>query len=89
MSNVEHLWREFFADPSQWWDRRKRKTNPNAPDFQHKRSRRSLWVNGRDNPGWVKLMLDQQWEEKKKDQSGRIGAIHGILPSGGTEGLTE
>ncbi|KAI5061374.1 hypothetical protein GOP47_0023879 [Adiantum capillus-veneris] len=70
MSNVELLWREFFADPSQWWDKRKRKANPNAPDFKHKKTQKALWIDGPNNPGWVKFMLEEKCKADSQDDSG-------------------
>ena len=32
----DYLWRQYFSDPSQWWDNRKSKRNPKGPDFKHK-----------------------------------------------------
>ena len=67
-SDVEALWREFFADQSKWWNNRADKTNPNAPDFkkkvskdaspEEKKSAPALWINGRvPTPQWVKQAL--------------------------------
>ncbi|KAL0864416.1 hypothetical protein Bca101_043534 [Brassica carinata] len=30
------LWEAFFANPDDWWDRRRSKKNPRLPDFKHK-----------------------------------------------------
>jgi len=43
----EKLWREFFLDPSQWWDHRSEKTNERYPDFKHKKTQESLWLGDR------------------------------------------
>ncbi|KAJ7542125.1 hypothetical protein O6H91_10G090900 [Diphasiastrum complanatum] len=51
--NMEQLWEEFFADPSQWWDNRFTKKSSKHPDFKHKSTLESLWVDGRLNPCWV------------------------------------
>ncbi|KAJ7527655.1 hypothetical protein O6H91_16G065000 [Diphasiastrum complanatum] len=51
---MEQLWQEFFSDPSQWWDNRLTKKTPKHPDFKHKRTLESLWVDGLLNPSWVK-----------------------------------
>ena len=47
------LWQSYFADPSAWWDNRRDKRNPKAPDFKHKASGDALWVGGKKNPSWV------------------------------------
>eukprot|EP00250_Pteridium_aquilinum_P016298 c23034_g8_i1 orf=134-580(+) len=47
------LWREFFRDSSEWWDNRSTKASPLTPDFKHKFTKDSLWVDGLHNPSWV------------------------------------
>ncbi|CAM6030174.1 unnamed protein product [Sphagnum balticum] len=54
---VEKRWREFFTDPSQWWDNRMEKGNPGYPDFRHKKSKEPLWIDGKFNPSWVESEL--------------------------------
>ncbi|KAH8958034.1 hypothetical protein BDL97_07G123400 [Sphagnum fallax] len=49
----EKLWREFFTDPSQWWDHRPEKANERYPDFKHKKTGEALWLEDRQNPPWV------------------------------------
>ncbi|KAL4420880.1 hypothetical protein ABPG77_002839 [Micractinium sp. CCAP 211/92] len=62
----ESLWMDYFTDPSQWYDNRARKTNPNAPDFKKKvggRDAPALWLTSRSCPPWVHSelkMLDEQ-----------------------------
>ncbi|KAI3465386.1 hypothetical protein Pfo_022049 [Paulownia fortunei] len=51
-----HLWQVFFANPSEWWDCRKRKLNPKAPDFKHKDTGESLWLKDNDPP-WINQQL--------------------------------
>lgn len=53
----DHIWQEYFADPSQWWDNRCNKRNPKAPDFKHRTTKRALWVDGWYTPKWVKDRL--------------------------------
>ncbi|CAM6093772.1 unnamed protein product [Calypogeia fissa] len=55
--SVEELWREFFADASQWWDNRSEKVNPRYPDFKHKKTGDALWLNGKFKPPWVEAQL--------------------------------
>ena len=50
-------WREFFRDPSQWWDNRSCKRNPRAPDFKHRVTGKGLWVDGWFTAEWVKIRL--------------------------------
>jgi pentatricopeptide repeat protein len=57
---VEKHWREFFSDPSQWWDNRPArvvKKNARFPDFQHKKTLHPLWLNCKHNPRWVQVKL--------------------------------
>ncbi|CAM6094164.1 unnamed protein product [Calypogeia fissa] len=54
---VETLWREFFSDPTQWWDNRSEKGTSSFPDFVRKNTREPLWVSGNSNPGWVEAQL--------------------------------
>ncbi|CAM6023970.1 unnamed protein product [Sphagnum balticum] len=49
----EKLWREFFSDPSQWWDCRPEKVNVRYPDFKHKKAQGALWLEDGQNPPWV------------------------------------
>ncbi|MQL90531.1 hypothetical protein Taro_023121 [Colocasia esculenta] len=56
-SSAEELWQAFFANPVDWWDNRKNKRNPRAPDFKHKHTGEALWIEGRYNPPWVKSQL--------------------------------
>ncbi|KAK9270303.1 hypothetical protein L1049_025881 [Liquidambar formosana] len=51
-----HLWQLFFANPYEWWDNRKRKSNPKLPDFRHKDTDEALWINP-DDPPWIKRQL--------------------------------
>ncbi|VFQ68244.1 unnamed protein product [Cuscuta campestris] len=55
--SVEELWQAFFANPMEWWDNRKNKRSPKYPDFKHKSTGESLWVEGWNNPAWVKSQL--------------------------------
>ncbi|KAJ7532564.1 hypothetical protein O6H91_13G009400 [Diphasiastrum complanatum] len=53
----EVLWRQLFLDPSNWWDHRFDKTNPNFPDFKHKKMQQALWIDRQSTPKWVKAEL--------------------------------
>ena len=50
----ERLWREYFADPTLWWDNRLNKRNPRAPDFKHRVTRKALWIDGWYIPRWAR-----------------------------------
>jgi hypothetical protein len=67
-NDTEALWRDYFGNPTGWWDNRGDKTNPNAPDFKKKVDRNAsadekknapaLWLNGKvPTPVWVKQAL--------------------------------
>ncbi|CAK9230585.1 unnamed protein product [Sphagnum troendelagicum] len=49
----EKRWREFFSDPSQWWDHRSEKGSKKYPDFKHKKTQEALWLIDQQNPPWV------------------------------------
>ncbi|KAM1484000.1 hypothetical protein FF1_035774 [Malus domestica] len=54
---TQELWQAFFANPVDWWDNRNTKRNPKYPDFKHKDTGEALWIEGRNNPPWVKSQL--------------------------------
>lgn len=56
--NQLHLWQVFFANPHEWWDNRKRKSNSHSPDFKHKDTGEALWLR-QDDPPWVKRQLQK------------------------------
>ncbi|OMO78404.1 Primosome PriB/single-strand DNA-binding protein [Corchorus capsularis] len=58
MGSPQELWQAFFANPSEWWDNRKTKRSPKYPDFKHKDTGEALWIEGRNNPHWVKSQLE-------------------------------
>ncbi|KAL9681076.1 hypothetical protein QQ045_012857 [Rhodiola kirilowii] len=58
--NRLHLWQLFFANPQEWWDNRKDKRNPRAPDFKHKDTGEVLWLPSPDDPPWVATQLQLQ-----------------------------
>ncbi|KAI6684243.1 hypothetical protein NL676_030156 [Syzygium grande] len=76
-SSTVELWQAFFANPPEWWDNRKNKKNPKYPDFKHKDTGEALWVEGRNNPPWVKSQLAKldtrmdslQWQDARKPVS--------------------
>ncbi|XP_012092115.1 protein OSB2, chloroplastic isoform X2 [Jatropha curcas] len=72
--SIEELWQAFFANPLEWWDNRKNKRNPKYPDFKHKDTGEALWVEGRNNPRWVKsqlAILDERMGSLR-EQDGRM-----------------
>jgi hypothetical protein len=50
----DEAWKDYFANPIQWWDNRGSKCNPKAPDFKHRISKSTLWIDGWHTPKWVK-----------------------------------
>ncbi|CAM6116121.1 unnamed protein product [Calypogeia fissa] len=54
---LERRWREFFSDPSQWWDHRSEKAHPRYPDFKHRKTQQSLWLEDKSNPPWVQAEM--------------------------------
>ncbi|KAH9551807.1 hypothetical protein CY35_09G032400 [Sphagnum magellanicum] len=54
---IKERWREFFANPSQWWDHRLEKEDTRHPDFTHKETKDALWLDSNANPPWVVMEL--------------------------------
>eukprot|EP00250_Pteridium_aquilinum_P032809 c468_g1_i1 orf=3-389(-) len=54
------LWREYFVDPSQWRDYLNSKLGPAHPDFKHKATMESLWVDDWSTPSWVSEELTRR-----------------------------
>ncbi|KAI5065733.1 hypothetical protein GOP47_0020428 [Adiantum capillus-veneris] len=50
---MDLLWKEFFRDPSRWWDARNSKPSSRHPDFKHRVSGEPLWMDSCGNPSWV------------------------------------
>ncbi|KAI5083686.1 hypothetical protein GOP47_0003429, partial [Adiantum capillus-veneris] len=55
--NGDLLWKEFFRDPSKWWDNRYNKPSPRHSDFKHKTTGQRLWMGSSNNPSWVQQEL--------------------------------
>ncbi|KAJ7539561.1 hypothetical protein O6H91_11G100200 [Diphasiastrum complanatum] len=53
---AEQLWRNLFADPSQWWDHRLDK-NARYPDFKHKETKQGIWIAAESTPEWAKIQV--------------------------------
>ncbi|KAI5075015.1 hypothetical protein GOP47_0010976 [Adiantum capillus-veneris] len=51
--NIDLLWKDFFRDPTQWWDKRSNKVDPGYPDFKHKITKKALRIDGCHNAPWV------------------------------------
>ncbi|KAF3778392.1 Protein OSB1 [Nymphaea thermarum] len=69
---TQELWQAFFANPTEWWDNRSSKRNPKYPDFKHKDTGEALWIEGRNNPSWVKsqlAVLDSKMQSLQRDES--------------------
>ncbi|KAJ7514799.1 hypothetical protein O6H91_23G059500 [Diphasiastrum complanatum] len=74
-AGVERLWQKFFWDPSQWWDKRFDKENPEAPDFRHKTTNKALWINDKFSPSWLQAkfaILDQEAPQQSSLPSSSI-----------------
>lgn len=69
-----HLWQVFFANPHEWWDNRKNKLYPKAPDFKHKDTGECLWITP-DNPPWVSKQL--QLLDSLMAERGQSNLSHG------------
>ncbi|KAL0724977.1 hypothetical protein Bca4012_039576 [Brassica carinata] len=71
-----YLWQVFFANPHEWWDKRKSKTNPRQSGFKHKDTGEALWLDS-DVPVWVtrqRELYDQSNSNKScydQEQTGR------------------
>lgn len=64
VTETESLWQGFFLNPTEWWDNRKVKRNPKAPDFKHKTTGQVLWIESYSNPPWVQSQLDKLDESR-------------------------
>ncbi|KAF5196756.1 Osb1 protein [Thalictrum thalictroides] len=72
--STQELWQAFFANPVDWWDNRKNKKNLKYPDFKHKDTGESLWVDAKYNPPWVKsqlAILDSRMESFHSNEASR------------------
>ncbi|KAM0951498.1 putative primosome PriB/single-strand DNA-binding, nucleic acid-binding protein [Dioscorea sansibarensis] len=72
--NHLRLWQIFFANPHEWWDNRRRKLYPHAPDFKHKDTKECLWLDPNDPP-WVRKQLelyDSKMASWQKNPDGRL-----------------
>lgn len=56
-TDLEQKWKDFFANPSNWWDNRTSKKGSKYPDFRHKTSGEVLWIDSFNSPAWVKPQL--------------------------------
>lgn len=68
--NVEATWNDLFANPDQYWDNRRTKRNPKAPDFKHKDTGDALWIDSRQTPDWVPASLDKLDETRGDGRTG-------------------
>lgn len=75
--NRFYLWHVYFANPYEWWDNRKKKFSPGAPDFKHKSTGEALWLDPKDPP-WVKKQLqriDSMMEERGSRDLGSLSRV--------------
>ncbi|KAF6142360.1 hypothetical protein GIB67_023385 [Kingdonia uniflora] len=56
MDITESPWKELLEKPNDWLDNRKIKVNPKYPDFEHRDSGKTLWLN--EAPKWVLSKVD-------------------------------
>nr|PNR35807.1 hypothetical protein PHYPA_021657 [Physcomitrium patens] len=52
--NKDKKYKDYFVDPSKWWDNKFRKVSPRAPDFKHKITKKGLWIVSSSPPEWVR-----------------------------------
>eukprot|EP00250_Pteridium_aquilinum_P006014 c16010_g1_i1 orf=173-1327(+) len=84
LRETEKLWQAFFANPTEWWDNRHLKKNPKQPDFKSKSSGEALWIDGFNNPTWVKSQVEALDSKAKavKDGGGRVEWASGSKEKG-------
>ncbi|KAL0877410.1 hypothetical protein Bca101_027115 [Brassica carinata] len=63
------LWKAFFANPDDWWDRRRSKKNPRLPDFKHKHTDEALWLRSDTTPVWVTRHLELLDQRRGEDDT--------------------
>ncbi|KAH7296889.1 hypothetical protein KP509_26G043600 [Ceratopteris richardii] len=63
--NGEALWEDLFENSGEWVDCRKGKLNERSPDFKHVHSNKSVWINSKYTPKWVKERLEKESEGLK------------------------
>ncbi|KAG2331470.1 hypothetical protein Bca52824_002650 [Brassica carinata] len=63
------LWKAFFANPDDWWDRRRSKKNPRLPDFKHKHTDEALWLSSDTTPVWVTRHLELLDQRRGEDDT--------------------
>lgn len=56
-TDPKDLWKNYFNNPSEWWDNRLNKRNPKAPDFKNKTTGAPLWIDSVTTPAWVKAQI--------------------------------
>ncbi|KAL2607659.1 hypothetical protein R1flu_026232 [Riccia fluitans] len=69
-TSVEKLWQQFFYDPSEWWDNRLGKRDPDYPDFKHKYRKEALWLDTGSSYPWVKAKLATMTQQQAQSDSG-------------------
>ncbi|KAH7427827.1 hypothetical protein KP509_10G062000 [Ceratopteris richardii] len=73
----DSMWKEYFTNPFVWWDNRTTKKNPMAPDFKHKVTKQTLWLDDPENPPWVSLKLGLELEKQKTDEFLNVNSLAG------------
>ncbi|KAL3675360.1 hypothetical protein R1sor_025308 [Riccia sorocarpa] len=69
-TSVEKLWQQFFYNPSEWWDNRLGKRDPDYPDFKHKYRKEALWLDTGSSFDWVKAKLAAMTQQQAHSDSG-------------------
>ncbi|CAN8288578.1 unnamed protein product [Cochlearia groenlandica] len=66
-----YLWQVFFANPYEWWDNRRNKMYPSQPDFKHKDTGETLWIDSGNKPDWVDRQLELMDQREANKSSHR------------------
>lgn len=69
----EDLWKDYFENPSNFWDNRASKLNLKAPDFKHKSTGAGLWVDNKSTPLWVHKRFGEVPPNRTKDEKTKEG----------------
>eukprot|EP00468_Gymnochlora_sp_CCMP2014_P013797 CAMPEP_0167755634 /NCGR_PEP_ID=MMETSP0110_2-20121227/8937_1 /TAXON_ID=629695 /ORGANISM="Gymnochlora sp., Strain CCMP2014" /LENGTH=264 /DNA_ID=CAMNT_0007641651 /DNA_START=212 /DNA_END=1006 /DNA_ORIENTATION=- len=83
---AEEKWNDFFKEPDQYWDNRALKQSgersPRYPDFKHKTTQESLWIDSWDSPKWVQAILSQMDDAAKLHEANMQSSPDSIAGEG-------
>ncbi|CAM6011824.1 unnamed protein product [Sphagnum balticum] len=82
--DVEKLWREFFSDPSQWWDHRSEKANVRYPDFKHMKTQKAPLAQPQEQKA-LELYRQMQVECVKPEPVTFVGVLNACASAGWLE----